>query len=139
MSKKRLFIGLGVVALCAALISSAAADTVRVGNLIITVDGQISPKKLPKKTPAPITLKLSGSIATNDSTHPPALKTLTLEFDKHGELNTKGLPTCTVGKLQSTLTAQAKQICGDALVGTGTVSAEIAFPNRRPSELQDHS
>jgi hypothetical protein len=113
-------------------VSVASADTVRVGNLVITVDGAISPKKLPRKTPAPITLKLSGSIAAADSTHPPALKTLDLEFDKHGELNTKGLPTCTVAKLQSTLTAQAKKICGDALVGTGTVSADIAFPEQAP-------
>jgi hypothetical protein len=123
----------GALALLGALLfSSANADTVRVGNLIITVDGGITPKKLPKKTPAPITLKLSGSIATNDGAHPPALKTLDLEFDRHGSLNTKGLPTCTVGKLQSTLTAQAKAICGDSLVGTGTVSAEIAFPEQAP-------
>jgi hypothetical protein len=133
MSKKKLFISaLALCALGAVVIANAAADTVRVGNLIITVDGAISPKKLPKKEAAPITLKLSGSIATNDGTHPPALKTLDLEFDKHGSLNTKGLPTCTVGKLQSTLTAQAKAICGDSLVGTGTVSAQIAFPEQAP-------
>jgi hypothetical protein len=123
---------LALCALGAGVIASAAADTVRVGNLIITVDGAISPKKLPKKTPAPITLKLSGTLKTADGTHPPALKTLDLEFDKHGELNTKGLPTCTTAKLQSTLTAQAKKACADALIGTGTVSAEIAFPEQAP-------
>jgi hypothetical protein len=131
--RKRALLGLTALALLsAALIATATADTVRVGNLIITVDGAISPKKLPKQTPAPITLKLSGSIATADGAHPPALKTLDLEFDRHGSLNTKGLATCTVGKLQSTLTAQAKRICGDALVGTGTVSADIAFPEQAP-------
>jgi hypothetical protein len=121
-----------VVLLLGALISGAAGETVRAGNLIITIDGGISPSKLPKKTPAPITLKLSGDIKAADATHPPALKTLQLEFDRHGEINTKGLATCTTGKLQSTLTAQARQACGDALVGSGRVSAEIAFPEQAP-------
>jgi hypothetical protein len=123
---------LALCALGALALAGASADTVRIGNLVITINGGITPKKLPKKTPAPITLGLSGTLATNDGTHPPALKTLQLEFDKHGSLNTKGLPTCTVGKLQSTLTAQAKKICGDSLVGTGTVSADIAFPEQAP-------
>lgn len=125
--------GVGAMALLLGLaISSASGQTVQAGNLIITIDGGVTPKKLPKKTPAPITLQVSGSIKSNDGTHLAALKTLALEFDKNGSINTKGLPTCTVGKLQSTLTAQAKQACGDALVGTGKVSAEIAFPDQAP-------
>jgi hypothetical protein len=125
--------GLALAALAASvLIASASGDTVRAGNLTIAVEGQITPKKLSRKTPTPITLALSGSVATNDGTHPPALKTLDLEFDRHGQLNTKGLPTCTTAKLQSTLTAQAKRICGDALVGQGRVGAEIAFPEQAP-------
>ena len=38
--------------------------------------------------------------------------------DKHGQIYTKGLPTCNPAKLQSTLTAQAKKACGSSLVGT---------------------
>jgi hypothetical protein len=119
---------------CVLLAANAfgAGDTVRAGNLIITIDGGVTPKALPKKTPAPITLKVSGSIATADDTHVPVLKTLALQFDKHGSIYTKGLATCSVGKLQSTVTARAKAVCGEALVGTGKVSAEIAFPEQAP-------
>src|SRR4051812_37728152 len=100
---------LGALALlCAALFSSAAADTVRLGNLVITIDGAITPKALPKTEAAPIPLDLAGTLKSSDGTHPVALKTLDLEFDRNGHLNTKGLATCTPGKLQSTLTAQAK-------------------------------
>jgi hypothetical protein len=120
------------VLLAAALISSAAGDTVKIANLVIKIDGGITPRKLPRTTMAPIKLELTGSLETSDGTHPPALKTLKLDFDRNGTLNTKGLATCTVGKLQSTLTAQAKQSCGDALVGSGRVSAEIAFPEQAP-------
>jgi hypothetical protein len=123
---------LALCALGALLLSSASADTVRIGNLVITIDGSITPKKLSKTTPTPITLDLSGNLKTEDGSHPPVLKTLDLEFDRHGELNTKGLATCTTGKLQSTLTAQAKAACPDALVGQGRVGAEIAFPEQAP-------
>jgi hypothetical protein len=119
---------LGVLAIAA----SAGGETVRAGNLVVTVDGAISPSKLPKKTQAPIALTIKGSVATADGSHVPALKTLALQFDKNGAIYTKGLATCTTAKLQSTLTAQAKKACGSALVGTGRVSAEIAFPEQAP-------
>jgi len=110
----------------------ATAQTVRAGNLIADIDGKITPTKLPKAKPAPITLKLSGALRTADKTHPPAIKQIYLEFDRNGHLNTKGLPSCKVGKLQSTLTSQAKRACGSALIGTGRAEAQIAFPEQAP-------
>lgn len=131
MKKGRIALAaLALCALSAALIGQAAADTVRIGNLVITIEGGFSPTKLPKRAPAPISLNVKGSLGTEDGTHPPALRTLDLLFDKNGHLNTKGLATCTAGKLQSTLTAQAKKVCGAALVGSGKVSAEIALPEQ---------
>jgi hypothetical protein len=120
---------LGSVALLAV---SAAAETVRAGNLIVEIEGGVTPKKLPKKAPAPITLKVSGQLKTADASHVPVLKTVALQFDRHGHIYTKGLPTCRVGQLKSTVTAQAKKVCGSALVGTGRVSAEIALPEQAP-------
>jgi hypothetical protein len=115
-----------------AVAARSEPESFKVGNLQVEIEGGISPTKLPKKEKAPITLQVGGSIKSDDGSHPAALKSLTLEFDKNGELNTKGLPTCTVGKLISTLTAQAKQLCGKALVGSGRVTAEIAFPEQAP-------
>lgn len=135
MSRARLTIVLtaAILAIGALALSAASgAQVVRLGNLIVTIEGSVSPKVLPKNTLAPITLKVSGSIATADATHVPALKTLALEFDKHGAIYTKGLPTCRVAQLKSTLTARAKKVCGDALIGSGRVSAEIALPEQAP-------
>jgi hypothetical protein len=130
---RRAIVVLSVAVLFAgALIVSAGADTVKINGLVFTVDGGVTPKKLPRKGEAPVSLAVDGTIAKEDGTHPPALNTLLLEFDKHGRLNTKGLPTCTVGKLLNTLTAQAKSVCGKALVGTGRVSADIALPEQAP-------
>jgi hypothetical protein len=135
-TKRRRAAGLGGAALClllaTALATAAGGETVRLGNLEISIEGKIAPTKLPKAKPAPISLEVSGSVATADHSHPPALKTLALQFDKHGHIDTKGLPTCTTGKLQSTLTAQAKKACGPALIGSGRAGAEIAFPEQAP-------
>ncbi|HEY5051897.1 MAG TPA: hypothetical protein VII45_00635, partial [Solirubrobacterales bacterium] len=46
---------LAVVALCAFLVATAGGEIVRSGNLLVEIEGGITPKKLPRKTPAPIT------------------------------------------------------------------------------------
>ncbi|MBS1885808.1 MAG: hypothetical protein JSU06_01325 [Actinobacteria bacterium] len=129
---KVVVLGLALTAVAAGLASVAVADTVTAGNVTISIEGAVSPQKLPKTTPAPITLTVSGSVKTTDGSHPPALKTIALEFDKNGGIYTQGLPTCNPAKLISTLTAQARKVCGPALVGTGTVSAQILFPEQAP-------
>ena len=63
-------------ALLALAVASALGQTVQAGNLIVEIEGQVSPQKLPKKAPAPITLTVSGAVKTADGTHVPALKTL---------------------------------------------------------------
>ena len=69
-------IGLGIL-LAAALTAVAAAEkptTVKAGNLVLTINGGVTPKALPKKEMAPITLNVAGKIGTADGTHPPALR-----------------------------------------------------------------
>ncbi len=130
--RKTLLACLCLGALAALLIPSALAQVVRSGNLIVTIEGNIAPKALPKKEPAPVSLQVSGSLKTADGTHPPVIKELFLQFDKHGELNTKGLPSCRSSQLQSTTTAVAKQACKDALIGSGSAEAEVALPEQAP-------
>jgi hypothetical protein len=119
-------------ALLGALVSVASAQKVILGNIVVTIDGKISPSKLPRRTPAPIKLQVSGTMGTTDATHVPPLKEVFLEFDRNGHLNTTGLASCTVGKLQATLTARARKVCGAALLGSGRATAEIAFPEQPP-------
>jgi hypothetical protein len=106
--------------------------TVKAGNLEVTYNGQFTPSTLPKKTMAPISLQASGSIKTLDGTHPPALKEVVLETDKNGAINTKGIPVCTSGKLQARDTKAAEKVCGKSIIGTGTTTVEVQFPEQRP-------
>jgi hypothetical protein len=127
---------LAVMAVAAAammvVVGSASGIIIKSGNIEVELDGGISPSALPKKDRAPLTLKLEGKLETTDNTHISAVKTVSLDFDKAGELFTKGLPSCTTGVLESTLTAQAKAKCKSAIVGSGFVTADIALPEQRP-------
>jgi hypothetical protein len=122
------------IGLTVAAIASAAGEkpvTVRSGNLELTVNGGFSPKVLPKHKLAPISLFTSGKLRTLDGSHPPALKEFVVETDKNGSVNVTGFPTCTSGKLQSQDTAHAEAICKKAIIGKGTTSVEIAFPESK--------
>jgi len=124
-----------LVALTAVGFASAAGEgpvTVQVGNLKFTANGGFSPKALSKTKQTPISLTAEGKIATTDGSHPPALKEVVLESDKNGEINVKGLPTCTSGKLQSRDTKAAEGACGPAIIGTGLTTVEVAFPEQKP-------
>lgn len=127
-------LALAVVSL--ALAKNEKPIVVTVGNLRLTANGNFSPTALPKNEFAPITLNLSGKIETLDHTHPPAIQEVIVETDKNGAINAKGLPVCTSSKLQAQTTAKARAICGPAIVGEGTTSVEVAFPEQRPFTIK---
>jgi hypothetical protein len=113
-------------------VGTAAAIKLHAANLVITTDGGFSPTTLPKHGFAPIRLHGFGKIQTEDGSPPPVLETVTLWFDKHGEVETKGLPTCTMAKLKATTTKQARKLCPGAIVGTGFGKAVVDFPEQGP-------
>jgi hypothetical protein len=126
---------LAAFAVTAVGFASAAGEgpvTVQVGNLVFVADGGFTPKALSKKTMEPIALKVEGKIKTTDGTHPPALKEVIIQGDKNAEVNSKGIPTCTAGQLQSRDTKAAEAACGPAIIGTGTTTVEVAFPEQKP-------
>ena len=114
------------------LAGSALAIRLQVGNVIVTADGGFSPTKLPKHGFAPIKLFGHGRISTADGNPPPVLEQIILWFDKHGSVETRGLPVCTAGKLAATKTAQARKLCPGAIVGKGTGTAVVHFPESAP-------
>jgi hypothetical protein len=102
------------------------------GNLVVDGEGGFTPTALPKNKDAPITIYGKGKISTVDGALPPVLKTIQFEFDKHGSVDTTGLPTCTAPKLQATTVPQARKLCPGAIVGTGFGKATVKFPEQAP-------
>lgn len=120
------------VALLLFVVGSALAITLEAGNLVVNTDGGFSPTTLPKKGYAPIKLHGYGKVSTKDGTPPPITDTVTIWFDKNGEVETKGLPTCTPGKLAATTTPQARKLCPGSIVGKGFGKAVVIFPEQGP-------
>ena len=105
---------------------------VEAGNLVLTLNGGVKPTTLPKNKFAPITLHVSGGIATKDGSQPPALKETIIDTDKNGTINPKGFATCASSKLQATSTKSAEKACPKAIVGKGKTTVRVAFPESTP-------
>jgi hypothetical protein len=114
------------------LAGTALAIVIRAGNIVVTGDGGFTPRALPKNVNAPITVFGHGKISTVDGSIPPVIKTIQFEFDKHGAVDTTGLPFCTTGKLQARTVTAARKACPDAIVGKGVGHAVVVFPEQAP-------
>ncbi len=124
------------LALAAAAITGAttlaSGAVVQSQGLRITVLSQILPYKLPRTTTAPIAVFVSGHIDTPSGAVPPQLQKMAIEVNRHGLLQSKGLPTCTLNQVKATSSERALEQCAGALVGSGRFWATIVLPDQRP-------
>jgi hypothetical protein len=116
----------------AAIATTATAAVVQQGNLRITVLAQVQPYKLPQVGTAPIAVFVSGHIDTPAGGIPPQLRKMTIQVNRFGLLQSKGLPTCSLPEVQPASDERALSQCGDALVGSGKLYANVVFPDQRP-------
>lgn len=123
---------LTIVGLLATSGVAVATIVLREGPIEVIAEGGFTPKALPRHHVAPITLHGKGRIGTTDGALPPILKTLTVWYDKHGAVVTKGLPYCTKHKLAATTSATARRVCRSSIVGEGRGTAVVAFPEQKP-------
>lgn len=122
-----------VSALAVLAVAGAAKPQVfQVGDLILTADGGFTPTALPKHENAPITIHGGGNVKTASGKYPPVLEIITIEFDRHGSLETIGLPVCHERQLLATTSPQARKACPGAIVGKGAGTAVVVFPESKP-------
>lgn len=99
-------------------------------NIKVKFHGNIGPKKRPRHGVVPVTVQMGGKISTKDGTPPPRLSEIKLEISKHGVIDSKGLPLCSLGALKNASTARAESVCGKAEVGHGNVTSRIKLPEQ---------
>ncbi len=122
-----------VLAVTALLVAGTAqAEVVQRGNLRVKVGAELSPQRLPRVGTAPIAVTVGGRIATTDGGLPPQLETLRIELNRHGHLETAGLPRCRESQIQPASTARALAACRAALVGQGEFSVEVVLGTQEP-------
>jgi hypothetical protein len=137
---KKLSISLALCAAVALTVAGIAAaekpTVVKAGNLVLTINGGVTPKALSKTTMEPITLNVQGKIETADGKHPPALREVIVDTDKNGTIDALGVPTCKQGQLEAQTTANAEKICKAAIVGLGTTDIEVEFAEQAPIPIK---
>jgi hypothetical protein len=129
--QRRTTAAIAVLVLAACLATTADAIRMQVGEIVVVGDGKVIPSKLPRHENAPIHLKMHGRLSTVSGELPPILKHLMLEVDEDGEIETRGLPVCPAGKLQSRTVLEVRKGCPKAIIGTGTGEAVVAFPDQK--------
>lgn len=124
-------IAVGFALICAA-VAFGSREVVRVGNLFLVDNGGISPSTLPKHESVPIRARIEVKIGTVDGSHPPALRTVSVDIDRTIQINAVGLPTCRLGQIEVRTTAAARGACASAIIGSGEAEVEVAFPDQQP-------
>jgi hypothetical protein len=126
---------LAATAVCLVCAGAAYAIKGEFGTTVASTTANLLPRELPAHGGAPVTLSNITRIKSKDGTQPPALKSLTFQLDKHGFVETKGIPVCTTAKLEGTTPKQARQRCAGALVGEGMGKAKVVLPGKAPVEV----
>jgi hypothetical protein len=122
--------GASITALLLSCAAIATAAVVQHEGLRITVLSQIQPYKLPKEKPAPIAVFVSGHLDNAKGGIPPQLRRLTVYVNRHGLLQSKGLPVCRIPEVQPASTQRALSNCGSAVIGSGQFWANIVLPDQ---------
>jgi hypothetical protein len=135
---RRSLLRMGLIALALAALGLASfavglSNAERDGRegVIVSLDGSVSPRFLPRSHPIPVSLTLTGTISSEVSP-PPQLGSIEVAFGARGAVSTAGLPNCPSLRLQNTSPRQALAQCAPALVGRGTIVIEDLLDPQRP-------
>lgn len=115
-----------------ALAGGARADVIQRGNLRVSFDGNIAPKRLPRSRAVPVRVTVEARVAAVKAATPPQLRRISLAINRYGHFDPRGLPTCRVRDIQPSTTAKALEACGSSLVGKGSFSAKVVLGRQVP-------
>jgi hypothetical protein len=132
--RAKLTVGPTVLLLAIAYLTVGPAAAEQTGRLDVAVsfNGKISPRQLPRRRLAPVSLELSGSVRPTNGAPPPRLQWIELAFGARGGLDTAGLSICPRARLRNATQRQALERCRVALVGRGEISAEVPLNPAEP-------
>jgi hypothetical protein len=131
----RLIATVAILIALGATVSAAEGEVTASGNLLVTFNGGISPATLPRQELAPITVSIDAAVRITSGEDPPSVRQITLALNRNGRLDSRGLPTCRIGQVETATGAQALRACGDALVGRGSYRARYNFAEQEASPL----
>jgi hypothetical protein len=108
------------------------------GELFLSFSGAIFPRELPRHRLAPVTVALTGKVRTPPGEGEPAVRQIEIAVNRHGVLDTTGLPVCPRQRVDFATTAEALAACRSALVGEGSFAAHIHLGTQVSFPSQGH-
>ncbi len=123
---------LAAAALIALSSSTARSERIQQGNLLAALQGEVSPLKLPRQRPVPVTLRLSGSLTTTDGSPLPRVSAMRFALAGRSGIDARGLPVCPTARLRHTRDREALAACRGALVGHGRIEVAARIPSQPP-------
>jgi hypothetical protein len=130
MKRKGVFVAVALGLLM--LAASAVAAVVQNNDVRVTVLGQLAPYRLPRDAAAPVTVFVSGHVEAAKGGTPPQLTRMEIEVNRHGILQSKGLPVCQVSQIKTATTRKALSTCSSALIGSGRFWGHIVLADQTP-------
>jgi hypothetical protein len=121
-----------VAALSLALITAAGAEVSQRDGVRVKVTGSMTPTVLPRTGTTPIGVSVAGHITPTEQAALPKLTKITIEVNRHGHFDPKGIPLCRLGHINPSTTNEAIGACRSSLIGEGSFSANVKIPEQSP-------
>jgi hypothetical protein len=115
------------------VVPAARAELTQGGKLVVSFDGSLAPKALPRSQPAPVALRVAGDFRATRGAPLPQLQMISIAFNSNaGRLYDSGLSTCRVESIQPATAAGARRVCPRAIVGSGHLVLRSHLEGQRP-------
>src|SRR4051812_8956698 len=114
------------------LTGAALAVTIQDKDVRVSALARIAPYQLPRSTAAPITAYVAGHVASTHGGIPPQLERMKIEVNRHGLLQSEGLPFCRIPEIATATSRRALEACAPALIGSGRFWAHIVLTDQTP-------
>jgi hypothetical protein len=111
---------------------TALSERIQQGNLLASLQGEVSPLTLPRDHRAPVSIHLSGSLGTVDGSPVPRVSSMEFELAGRSGIVRRGLPVCPLRRLRHTRDREALAACGEAVVGHGWVEVQALVSDQPP-------
>jgi len=123
---------LGAGAVLAVSAAFASAEVSTRDGVRVTVNGRMTPSKLPRHGSAPIAVSVTGQITATKAGDLPKLERMTIAINGHGQIDSRGIPLCRLGQIRPSTTQEALAACRSSLIGEGSFSADVKIPEQSP-------
>jgi hypothetical protein len=127
---------LAVLVCMAAAGGVARGELAKSGDVVVSFDGGISPRALPRSGVAPVAVGVESAFRSfAGADPPPQLRRISIAINRRGRLFNRGLPTCRVRRIQPATIGAARRICGGAIVGQGRVGVRVNLAGQKPFDF----